>query len=134
MLTVDLNTQTVKRNKTILIQNGVPVGNYNIDTAPVTFDRLELLYEQYKHSVPNGVKYKCSYFKALCADDLTTDELTNGANRQTAKEQLELTLIAGILNGSLVWPDDTKWFWQSEKDKDFVLLRDWFKKGSVICE
>ena len=91
----------------------------------ISFELLETLYTIYKHSVPNGIKYKKTYFKALTYDELSTEDLILGANRQTSKENLEIAIISGVLNGSLVWPDETKWFWQSENDKDFILLRKW---------
>ena len=133
MITVNLSTMTVKRNKTVLISNGVASNGYVISNDPVSFEQLEELYEVYKHSVPNGVRYGNSYFKALSANELKTSDLIAGANRQKAKEELEMALVTGILNGSLVWPDDNKWFWQSERDSDFILLRDWFKKGKELC-
>ena len=125
-MNVNLETRTVMDGKKTLIKNGNPVGDYIIPADPVTIDDIEQLYAEYKTSVPNGVKYRKPYFKALSADKLPTTNLISGANRQQAKDKLELTLLIGILNGSLVWPDESKWFWQSEKDKDLILLRDWF--------
>ena len=90
-----------------------------------TFDYLEELYATYKRSVPDTIKYKHKYFKALTSQQMTLKDLVTGANRQKAKEQLEMAILTGVINGSLKWPDDSKWFWQSEKDKDFVLLKKW---------
>ena len=127
MLTINLETKTLKKGKTTLILNGTPQRGYQLSTEPITFEILEALYQEYKHSVPNGVKYKRPYFKALDYEELSTEDLITGANRTKAKEKLELTLLTGILNGSLKWPDESKWFWQSENDKDFVILKKWFK-------
>lgn len=126
MLIIDLDTKSLKNNNNQLISNGIPLDNYKIDETPVSFELLEKLYIDYKYSVPNNVKYKKSYFKALSAKEMSTEQLVSGANRQNAKEKLELAVLTGILNKSLIWPDDTKWFWQSEKDKDFILLKKWF--------
>lgn len=126
MLTIDLKNRTAVRDNIVLIKNGTAVGNYVIDPTPVTFEQLENLYAQYKHSVPNGIRYKFSYFKALSADELKDTDLIAGSNRTKAKEMLEMTLLSGILNGSLRWPDENHWFWQSETDSDFVILKEWF--------
>lgn len=125
MLQIDLDTKTVKNGKTYLIQNGIPQNGYIIDNKTITFEMLEELYAIYKHSVPNGIRYKKTYFKALTYDELSTTDLISGANRQNAKENLEMAIITGVLNGSLTWPDQTKWFWQSKNDKDFILLKRW---------
>ena len=125
MLYINLDTKTVKSGKTYLINKGIPQNGCVIDKTPITFPVLEELYTAYKHSVPNNVKYKKNHFKALSYDNLTTEDLIIGSNREKAKENLELAIITGVLNGSLQWPDDTKWFWQSDKDKDFVLLKRW---------
>ena len=127
MITVNFETKTVKDGKKVLIDNGIPVDDFEIDTTPVTFEKLEELYQIYKYSVPNTKKYKLRYFKALDANQLQANHLIAGANRQQAKIDLELTLLMGVLNGSLKWPNDKLWFWQSPNDKDFVILKKWFK-------
>lgn len=126
MLIIDLESKTLKENGKCLIKEGIPQNNYQISQKPITWEQLEKLYEEYKYSMPNGVKYKKMYFKALEFEDLDTSHLVNGENRTKAKEKLELTLLTGILNKSLTWPDHKKWFWQSIKDKDFILLKKWF--------
>lgn len=125
MLTINLETKTLKDKNKILIDNGIPVNGYVISSEPITFEQLEELYHIYKHSVPNTIKYKKQYFKALDSNQLDTKDLITGANRQIAKENLELAILIGVLNGSLIWPNENQWFWQSEKDKDFVLLKKW---------
>lgn len=123
---IDLKTKSVKRGKTYLIKNGKPISNFKIRTSPVTFSEIEDLYETYKYSVPDGTRSKRPYFYALGSEQIPTIKMINGANRQKAKEDLELTLLMGILNKSLKWPNQKQWFWQSEKDKDLILLREWF--------
>lgn len=129
MLYIDLDTHTLKKGRTVLILNGIPQNGYKIDPSPVTLEYIEKLYEAFKYSVPNGVRYKKNYFMALPEEKLSAEELIIGENRSAAKEALELTLLTGILNGSLMWPKgNTQWFMQPapERDKDFVLLRRWF--------
>lgn len=123
---IDLKTRSVKRGKTYLIKNGKPMSNFKIRTSPVTFSEIEDLYETYKYSVPDGTHSKKPYFYALGLEQIPTIKMINGANRQKAKENLELTLLMGILNKSLKWPNQKQWFWQSERDKDLILLREWF--------
>lgn len=125
MITVNLETKTVKDGKKILIDHGIPVNGFVIDDTPVTFEKLEKLYTIYKYSVPDALRYKYQYFKALNMNQLKMSHLISGSNRQKAKENLELTLLMGVLNGSLKWPDDNLWFWQSQNDKDFVILKKW---------
>ena len=83
------------------------------------------MIETYKHSVPNGMRRQRKFFRALPESELSTEDLIAGENRQKAKEKLEMAVLEGSLNGSLKWPDNTKWFWQSEKDPDLIVLKKW---------
>lgn len=125
VLQINLKTHTVKNGNKVLMKNGIPKHGFTLSTEPISFQKIEELYQIYKHSVPDDVHRK-TYFKALAYEEMTDHDLTYGANREKSRTDLELTLLAGILNGSLTWPDATKWFWQSETDKDLVLLREWF--------
>ena len=125
MITIDLENRSMIDGKTILIDRGVPKNGYVISDDIITYEQLEDLYHQYKYSVPNPIKYKKNYFKALNSDNLSIENMIAGANRTDAKFKLEHAILTGVLNGSLKWPDESKWFWQSEKDKDFIILRKW---------
>ena len=124
---IDLDAKTVIRDGVIIIKNGNPQNGYKIDPTPVSFAQLETLYNAYKHSIPDGYDRGKSYFKALTYDQLSLDDLLHGSNRQNAKQNLEMAIITGVLNGSLTWNDDTHWFWQSQIDKDFVILKKWIQ-------
>ena len=126
MLTINLYEKTMIKNGISLIEKGIPKNGYNIPNDNITFTQLEQLYQKYKHSIPDKKKYKYNYFKTMSCDELKISDITVGVKRQKAKEDLELSILTGILNKSLKWPDSKKWFWQSEKDKDFILLRTWF--------
>lgn len=126
MVKVNLKSKSLIKNNIILILNGTPQGDYKLPNDKITIEKIESLYQIYKHSVPNKIKYRKPYFKALSEKELSVQDLITGANRQQAKENLETTLLIGILNGSLTWPDETKWFWQSKTDKDLILLKSWF--------
>lgn len=107
------------------------MNGYEISQEPISFEMLEQLYKDYKHSVPCGTHVGKPYFKALSYDKLSSHDLVYGVNRQIAKERLEMAIITGVLNKSLLWTDNEKWFWQSEQDKDFVILKKWImpKRG-----
>lgn len=125
MITIDLENRSMIDGKTVLVDNGVPKNGYIISDDIITYEQLEDLYQQYKYSVPNPIKYKKNYFKALNSDNLSIENMIAGANRTDAKFKLEHAILTGVLNGSLKWPDESKWFWQSEKDRDFIILRKW---------
>lgn len=126
MLIINLNTQSAVLNGKDIIKNGKATNSYHIRQNPVTITELEKLYDRYKHSIPDNIHYKYIYFNALPYNKLNAADMIKGINRRKSKEELELALLEGILNGSLVWHDETKWFWQSENDKDFILLKQWF--------
>lgn len=125
MIDINIETRTAKTGNRFLIKNGRPMNGYTIPDTAVTLSKLEELYAAYKTSVPYGKKGRSKYFYAKEETELTNDQLIYGANRQQAREALELTLLIGILNKTLTWPDDTIWFWQSEKDPDLVILKKW---------
>ena len=128
MINIDLVTKSMKKGTTWLIKNGKPVNGYVIPDKHVTFDMLETLYATYKTSVPDNIHYEYNYFKAYSDKELDVIALATGSVRKIAKENLETMLLIGALNGSLTWPDDKHWFWQSKKDTDFVILKEW-----VVC-
>ena len=92
-----------------LILKGQPVNGYVIPDDKITLEDIEALYKDYKYSLPDGVKYKHNYFKALPYEDLSIKSLISGKNRKKAKELLEKTLLIGILNKSLSWIDRSKY-------------------------
>ncbi len=125
MLIVDFNSKSAKKDGKDIIVNGIPQNGYEISKDPVTFEDIEILYEAYKYSVPDRVRFQRTFFRALPEDRLSDEDLIVGEPRQAAREKLELAVLEGSLNGSLKWPDPKKWFWQSEKDPDLVILQKW---------
>lgn len=125
MITVNLETRTATKNGQPLIRNGQPVAPFELRETPVTTEELENLYTVYKNSIPGTRPERHAYFKAKTAEEMTQQELINGANREKAQENLEMTLLQGIINGSVKWENHEKWFWQSTRDKDFTILRQW---------
>lgn len=69
-----------------------------------------------------------SLFKAAGDENLSNESLMCGGYRNIAQCRLELTVLIFILNKSLNPNDDIfkgKWFWQSDKDKELVILKKW---------
>lgn len=99
-------------------------------TVTDAYSEIEELYANFKRSYPSeqSVNHKHDYFKALKAEEMTDSELVNGEDRRLARARLETSFLCWVLNGSLTWDDDTKWFWQSKSDKDLIILKEWIKK------
>lgn len=127
MITINFKTKSMKEDGRYLIKDGV--ASIPIRDAPVTVDELNTLYREYKSSQPSegSSKFRHPYFRALSPNEMTDEELLLGQDRQTAKEALETAVLMGALNGSLrsLFATDRQWFWQSDEDNDFVILRSW---------
>lgn len=125
MTTVNLDTRTAKRNGKLIIRHGKPVNGYSVSENPVTFCLLENLYHTYKYSAPDRIRPRHPYFKALGHGELPAAAVVAGANRQRAREKLEMAILEGSINGSLTWPESAGWFWRSQAEPDLVVLRKW---------
>jgi hypothetical protein len=89
---------------------------------PVCAETIEELYDIYKHSIPSErTMHRTARFKALPESELSDDDMLYGVPREQAERDLE-----NALKGFSV-PDGDKWFWQSEHDRDLVVLRSWSK-------
>lgn len=114
-----------------IISKGEYEGELGIepDSKENVLEHIEELYFVYKHSIPSERSDSRRYkqFYALPEDKLDADDMMYGERRETALFQLEFYILASILNGSLVWDDDTmgKWFWKSPLDGDLIILRQW---------
>lgn len=93
---------------------------------------LYKLFEDYKFSVPSEIaSYRKSYFKCLPYEELDTEFLIYGKNRELARFELDFFLLKEISLGR-TWEDIRKlnkrvgWFYQNEKDSDLILLKSWF--------
>lgn len=127
MFEVDLETLTVRDSGRLLVDRGTPLDGFSVDGNPITFPDLERLYGEYAISTPRksreGGRH---YFRAKPFSELSPAQLVSGRNRDQAERALLMAIVTGILNGSLIWPDPSEWYWQSETYPDFVLLRRWF--------
>lgn len=120
-----------------LICQGKPLYPIGLEKMPASkaLCRLEKAYEDYKYSLPGfesaggkaSFQSKC-LFKALVADKIPDGYILSGVMRREARLSLELLFLVLIVNGSLSTeepPFADKWFWQSEKDRDLVILKEW---------
>lgn len=128
---VSLEKRTLVVNGKKVIDNGKYEGELGIPqlTLGSALEQIEYLYDQYKHSVPSerSERKRRQYFKALSEEDLDDDDMRYGLLRDETQVSLELSVLCFILNGSFAWDEQSmgKWFWQSSKDKDLVILRQW---------
>lgn len=125
---VDLIKRNLSVDKRYLVKGGSYDGELT-DTNCFSISVLEDLYQAYKHSRPserNDNKQR-RYFKALRVNELSDDDMLYGIDREVAQFRLESYLLCWILSGLFVWDEESmgKWFWQSQNDKDFVILREW---------
>lgn len=89
---------------------------------PTSWDMVEELYNIYKRSIPTREKLNGNnpYFKAINVEDLNEVDILNGEQRNIAQAMLELYIMKSNLK-----IDDDKWFWQSKKDRDLIVLKKW---------
>lgn len=125
---VNLEKRNLKIGNEYLINDGKYDGVlYN--GVGFSISTFEDLYQVYKHSRPSerSENKQRKYFKALKLNELEEDDMLYGDDRELAQLSLELYLLCWILSGTFVWDEESmgKWFWQSQNDKDLVILRYW---------
>lgn len=128
---VDFSTKTLKINKKTIINNGVYDGELGVSlcSEQECLSQIEGLYIKYKHSQPSERSESKShkYFKALPESELDDEDMLFGCQRDVAQIALELYVLCQILNG-FKWSETMgKWFWQSDADKDLILLKKWIE-------
>ena len=133
---VDFQNRTMKVGKDYLVNNGeydteqsLGFGRMSLD---VMLGTIEELYNNYKYSLPSerSESRRKKYFKALKMEELDDFHLLNPIRREGAQARLEGFILCMILNGSFVWDEKQlgKWFWQSKKYPDLIILRNWIEK------
>lgn len=103
--------------------------NEEIKDTPDILNKIESLYDKYRHSIPSekDTHHPSKYFIALKEEDLSDDDMLYGEKRNLAQFRLECYILCEILKGTLtkeIFGD--KWFWQSAKHPDLILLKSWF--------
>lgn len=97
--------------------------NSPLDEDP--WNWIEVLYCEYKHSAPSKHSNNKSYFKALPVEELTDADLAYGYDRDFAQAMLEGYILLANLTGWLTWEFDDYWFYQSDSDRELVILKEW---------
>lgn len=131
---IDFKSRTLTVNGKKVIDNGNHKGilgmTWDWDIVPVNNFLAEMgdIFQDYKHSIPSeqSDRNRRCYFKALPEKELSDEDMMYGMPRELARFLLEFRLLSAILDG-FQWDEAKmgKWFWQSEDDKDFVILREW---------
>lgn len=128
--TINFKRRTLKINKKYIIRDGKYEGELgqSLCSEQECLSEIERLYSRYKHSVPTerSEGQQRRYFKAFSEYELSDEDLLFGIRRDIAQIELELFILCQILLG-FKWNPETmsNWFWQSDSDKDLILLRDW---------
>lgn len=92
---------------------------------------IEKFYPAYKRSVPSERSERkerlVTQFRALPIEELSDDDMLYGERREEAQAKLEMFVLFAIVSGRLRWRDEWgTWYWRSGKDRDLVLLKQWF--------
>ena len=131
---VNFKERSVRLDGKIVVQNGnfgenIYEGDADDFTLERTLSTIEQLYQEYKHSVPSerSESHRRTYFNALPEKELSDNDMMYGERRETARALLEVYVLEAVCRGWLYWDEPTmgKWFWQSKKDKDLIILRQW---------
>lgn len=138
---IDFEKRNMKVGKEYLIKDGeydinrevFDLGHREIYSLQVALHMIRMLYQSYKYSMPSersdGKRKK--YFKALPIEEIPDDKLLIAERRETMRAALEGFILCAVITDQLKWDEEImggKWFYQSEKDKDLVLLRSWIEK------
>lgn len=123
---VDLKKKVLQLDK-----NNIPLDNINVNISS-SEDMLSTIYklfERYKYSVPSerSEGKRRRYFKALKLSEIDYDDFMFGEGRDTAQIKLELYVLLSSIYYKNFWEKIFKehFFYQSDKDKDLIILRDW---------
>lgn len=127
--TINFQKRTLKVNDKYVICKKKTIELPPVLETEEFLKRLDSIYHDYKYSLPSERSESRSknYFKALPEEELTDQQMWCGMNREMARFIIEILCLAQILSG-WQWDEEKmgKWFYQSKKDKDLVILRQWF--------
>ena len=132
---INFKNRSMKIGKKFIIADGIYDEERQLidcecsDTADV-LSRIESLYADYKHSLPSerSDSKRRKYFKALPMEKLTDEQLMVAHRREVAQAKLEGFILCMVLNGKFKWTNEMgKWFWQSKKDPDLVILKNFIE-------
>ncbi|WP_297861477.1 hypothetical protein [uncultured Alistipes sp.] len=132
---VDFQTRSLKVDGKYVIRDGLYEGILGVPhcSEEEFFLKVEELYHRYKHSIPSERSESTSrrYFIALPERELCDDDMLYGERRDKAQIELELFILCQLLCGFKWNPEKFgRWFWQSQEDKDLVILRQWVEPNN----
>lgn len=135
---INFKNQALKIGKDFLVADGF----YDDERILYTTSELEMsdvmafietLYDNYKYSLPSkrSDSKRRQYFKAMPVDKLTDKQMATGESREVARAKLEGFLLCMIVDGFFVWDEEEmgRWFYQSKRDPDLVILRKWIENN-----
>jgi len=135
---INFKNQALKIGKEFIVADGF----YDDERILYTTSELEMseilayietLYENYKYSLPSerSDSRRRQYFKALPVDKLTDKQMATGQRREVARARLEGFILCMIVDGFFVWNEEEmgKWFYQSNRNPDLVILRNWIENN-----
>lgn len=100
--------------------------HFGIDSCLPPWELLELIFNEFEKSVPSKHTVK-TYFKAKSVDELTDVDLAYNYDRIFMTAMLEGYILLASLKGILKWQNDKHWFWQSERNKNFIVLKSYIE-------
>ena len=130
---IEIIGRTLTVDNNVIIDKGIYRGELGLPVVATkgAWEMIEDAYIKYKSSMPNeetNITCRSSLFKALPSQKLSDEDLISSEYRSIARIRLELTVLIMILNKSIDWDSEQlagKWFWQSSKEKNLVLLKEW---------
>ena len=123
---VDLKKKVLQLDK-----NNIPLDNINVNisSSEDMLSTIHKLFERYKYSVPSerSEGKRRRYFKALKLSEIEYDDFMFGEGRDTAQIKLELYVLLSSIYHKDFWEEIFKeqFFYQSDKDRDLIILKDW---------
>ena len=138
---VDFETKSLHIDRKPVIENGVLLGErrallehddldefegFPLNPLDCPWSAIEYLYNKYKYSMPTkNSKVNKPYFKAEDTSKITAQHMACRPHRDKAQMMLEGFALFASMMGLFGWANPDHWFWQSEDDKDLVVLKKW---------
>ena len=134
---IDFEKQTMKIGKQTIINNGEYDESRTLCTTALlemsdVLAYLEEFYDNYRYSLPSerSSNKRRKYFKALPIEEIPDELLMKAERRDVAQAKLEGFVLCATLEGQFIWDEEEmgKWFYQSDRSPDLVILRSWVEK------
>ena len=129
---INFEQRSLKIDGKYIIKDGKYDGTLGVELSDNILDEITNFFIRYYHSLPSerSENKRKTYFNALPEHKLSNEDMLWGEPREIAQIKLELYILIAILTGTLIWDDFAKgkWFWQSPKVKELVILRKWIEQ------